>query len=102
MKVTVFNIEDLKADLRQVMVGGMEEEIFSCDFDIDQKVKKGELTLHLSQYKCNQFTTMEDGKEIFVSRVYRRKEYEWSLAKENIEVNENITRKNTFIHTMEL
>tara|TARA_R100000234_G_C4919282_1_gene143429 strand:+ start:383 stop:688 length:306 start_codon:yes stop_codon:yes gene_type:complete len=101
MKVTIFNIEDLKADLREVMVGGMEEEIFSCDFDIDEKVKKGKLSLHL-KYNCNQFITMEEGKEIFVSRCYKKKDYEWSLVKESIEVNTNIIRKNTFIHTMEL
>ena len=97
MKVTVFNIEDLKADLRQVMVGGMEEEIFTCDFDIDEKVKKGKLALHLSEYKCNQFTTMEDGKEISVYRCYRKRNNQWSLVKESIEVNTNIIRKNSFI-----
>ena len=96
MKVTIFNIEDLQEDLRKVMVGGTEEEIFTCDFDIDEKVKKGKLALHL-KYNCNQFTTMEDGKEILVSRVYRKKDYEWSLAKEYIEVSKNITRKNSFI-----
>ncbi len=96
MKVTIFNIEDLKADLREVMVGGMEEEIFSCDFDIDEKVKKGHLALHL-KYNCVEFLTMEEGKEIFVTRRYKKKDYEWSLVKESIEVNTNITRKNSFI-----
>ena len=95
MKVTIFSIEDLKADLKKVMVGGTDEKIFSCD--INEKVKKGELALHLSNYKCNQFATMEDGKEIFVYRCYRKRNYEWSLVKESIEVNTNIIRKNTFI-----
>ena len=100
MKITLFDTEQLVNDIKSKLMGGEMEELYWITLEEDNKVKKGELSVHLYLSNVKKFATLEKTEELYIYRIYKKDAdgyKEFSLQSEQISPENNYKIKQSFV-----